>query len=471
MSMVLVLSLGLNGDGSAASGCAKYSTIVNRAIAAYTSSVRGAEDCAVRLDAKGDLDKDGQLDLVVGFTVEGACYDDKEDKPGACGNHYETFLLAFSGAKQLTNDPLQIGGKDLQLPESITIAGGIIQVDAMKYAKGDPSCCPSLKARDIYRLSGRTLVAATPGAQQAPPPASANQHTATKASSLVVEGTLVNYQPVPEVRPNTVAFQTETKGYRNIYLLDCLERKYYWAKNIELRTQQETTNTAGAEWKMMSEKSTITNAVYQASCPQLLGSKPAESAPSASANPQFELEFWSSVKNSDDLADFQAYLDKYPQGQFEALARRRIDRLKEAVPVKPTATPMTESVSFDQFLHGVDDQCRYGESLDNFWKNLMTVDNNGNPKLTELIAREYVPIEIRQAMGNAAFTEKNEQYFAINVPISGTWRGLHVEALKFIIGNESGWHSLAVIFQSPPQQGRFLVPSATPVSEQTHWAG
>lgn len=87
----------------------------------------------------------------------------------------------------------------------------------------------------------------------------------------------------------------------------------------------------------MSDTSTITNAVYQAICPQLLGSNPAESVPSASANPQFELEFWSSVKNSDDIADFQAYLDKYPQGQFQALARRRIDRLKEDVPVKPTA--------------------------------------------------------------------------------------------------------------------------------------
>lgn len=116
------------------------------------------------------------------------------------------------------------------------------------------------------------------------------------------------------------------------------------------------------------------------------------------------------------------------------------------------AQALTESVSLDQFLHGVDDQCRYGESLDKFWKNLMTVDINGKPKLTELIAREYVPIEIRQAMGNAAFTEKNDEYFAINVPITGTWRGLRVEAMEFIIGNESGWHSLAVRFNSTPQQ-------------------
>lgn len=335
--MVIFLSLGLISDGFAAAGCPKYSKTVNLAIAAFTTSERGLEYCEYRQTVSGDVDKDGQLDLIVGFTVEGSCADDPQESPGTCGNNYETYLMVFTGTNQVPTTPLMVGGKFVQSVEKLSITAGLIQVDGLKFAQDDASCCPSLPSRELYRLEGRTLVAATPGAQQAPPSASANQHTDTKASSLVVEGTLVNYQPVPEVRPNTVAFQTETKGYRNIYLLDCQDRKYYWAKNIELRTQQETTNTAGAEWKMMSEKSTISNAVYQASCPQLLGSKPAESDPSASENPQFELEFWSSVKNSDDLADFQAYLDKYPQGQFEALARRRIDRLKEAVPVKPTA--------------------------------------------------------------------------------------------------------------------------------------
>lgn len=163
--------------------------------------------------------------------------------------------------------------------------------------------------------------------------------TGTSSGTLVVDGTPIIYTPVPEVQPYAVTFQMESKGYRNIYRLDCQSRKYLWTNNIELRTQQETTNTAGAEWKLMSDTSTITNAVYQASCPQLLGSNTADSVPSASANPQFELEFWSSVKNSNDLADFQAYLDKYRQGQFQELASRRIDRLKEAVPVKPTAVP------------------------------------------------------------------------------------------------------------------------------------
>ena len=36
-----------------------------------------------------------------------------------------------------------------------------------------------------------------------------------------------------------------------------------------------------------------------------------------------EMSFWESIKNSSDPSDFQAYLDKYPDGTFAALARRR----------------------------------------------------------------------------------------------------------------------------------------------------
>ncbi len=83
----------------------------------------------------------------------------------------------------------------------------------------------------------------------------------------------LTYKPVPEVQPYAVTFQMESKGYRNIYRLDCQGIKYLWTDNIELRTNQETTNTAGAEWREMSDKSTITNAVYAAICPQVLGSQ------------------------------------------------------------------------------------------------------------------------------------------------------------------------------------------------------
>jgi adenylate cyclase len=42
---------------------------------------------------------------------------------------------------------------------------------------------------------------------------------------------------------------------------------------------------------------------------------------------EIELSFWESVRESDNPALIQAYLQKYPNGEFSALAQIRIDEL------------------------------------------------------------------------------------------------------------------------------------------------
>src|SRR3984885_8114561 len=42
---------------------------------------------------------------------------------------------------------------------------------------------------------------------------------------------------------------------------------------------------------------------------------------------QFELMYWESIKDSKNVADFQAYLSKYPKGEFSGLASNRVDYL------------------------------------------------------------------------------------------------------------------------------------------------
>ena len=42
---------------------------------------------------------------------------------------------------------------------------------------------------------------------------------------------------------------------------------------------------------------------------------------------EIELSFWESVRASDSPALIQAYLEKYPNGEFGALARIRVDEL------------------------------------------------------------------------------------------------------------------------------------------------
>jgi uncharacterized caspase-like protein len=58
---------------------------------------------------------------------------------------------------------------------------------------------------------------------------------------------------------------------------------------------------------------------------------PVAGGPSADITLQIEREFWVSVRDSNRADDIQAYLDKYPQGNFAALARNRLDAL-----VRPT---------------------------------------------------------------------------------------------------------------------------------------
>lgn len=57
----------------------------------------------------------------------------------------------------------------------------------------------------------------------------------------------------------------------------------------------------------------------------------AGTSPSADATLQIEREFWVSVRESNRPEDIQAYLDKYPNGNFTALARNRLESL-----VRPT---------------------------------------------------------------------------------------------------------------------------------------
>lgn len=57
---------------------------------------------------------------------------------------------------------------------------------------------------------------------------------------------------------------------------------------------------------------------------------PPPPAPGQAADNTMELTFWSSVNDSDDKADFEAYLKRYPDGHYSDLARNRIAALTRA---------------------------------------------------------------------------------------------------------------------------------------------
>lgn len=83
---------------------------------------------------------------------------------------------------------------------------------------------------------------------------------------------------------------------------------------------------------------------FSACEPPKAGAPAAQPAPAAPAAPSHELElaYWSSIKDSGDPAQFQAYLADYPDGRFVRLAKLKIDELKKPKP-KPVAKPAAPS--------------------------------------------------------------------------------------------------------------------------------
>ncbi|HLA96388.1 MAG TPA: hypothetical protein VK612_11760 [Pyrinomonadaceae bacterium] len=52
--------------------------------------------------------------------------------------------------------------------------------------------------------------------------------------------------------------------------------------------------------------------------------RPVQVVQSSSSLLSMELEFWQSIKDSKNSEDFQAYIRKYPKGQFVELAKNRV---------------------------------------------------------------------------------------------------------------------------------------------------
>jgi uncharacterized caspase-like protein/uncharacterized protein YcfL len=57
---------------------------------------------------------------------------------------------------------------------------------------------------------------------------------------------------------------------------------------------------------------------------QLAAAAPIQNTAPAVSQSVVEVEFWSSIKNSNDPEDFKEYLSRYPNGQFASIANRRL---------------------------------------------------------------------------------------------------------------------------------------------------
>lgn len=91
--------------------------------------------------------------------------------------------------------------------------------------------------------------------------------------ALQVEGKTARYGS-SSATPNEPIFHFVSDGYRNTYALDCERRQFRWIENVRVSTGRVTGNSQGSDWRPMSPRSTISNAVYDAVCPGLIGDGP-----------------------------------------------------------------------------------------------------------------------------------------------------------------------------------------------------
>lgn len=66
---------------------------------------------------------------------------------------------------------------------------------------------------------------------------------------------------------------------------------------------------------------------------------PAVSATGATQSAAIETAFWNSIKDSRDLSDFEAYLARYPNGHFAALAQNRVNSAARPAVAPPQQQP------------------------------------------------------------------------------------------------------------------------------------
>jgi uncharacterized caspase-like protein len=85
--------------------------------------------------------------------------------------------------------------------------------------------------------------------------------------------------------------------------------------------------------------SVVGNFVFKAAAPTQVASLAASVVPVRDS--AAEIAFWNTVKDSQDARDYQAYVDSYPSGAFDRLARTRIASLGETAKQRSAPAPVS----------------------------------------------------------------------------------------------------------------------------------
>ena len=123
--------------------------LIDAYISRQAHGERGEEYREARKAMNGDLTNDGIPETVVLYTIE--------SQDGR--NLYIQYLAVFTrrNGKLSPLTHTEVGGKSVRSVELTSVTDNSILLDTMSYGPKDPQCCPTVKGKTKYILTGRTL--------------------------------------------------------------------------------------------------------------------------------------------------------------------------------------------------------------------------------------------------------------------------------------------------------------------------
>jgi hypothetical protein len=118
---------------------------IDRFIARQAERENGEEYKEARKVVSADLNRDGKLDRVVLYTLEGF--------NGTNNYHQYLAVFLFDGKSYKHASHVVVGGKFFRGVGLRSVSGSTINLDTMEFRKSDPACCPSRpsKMRYVFR--------------------------------------------------------------------------------------------------------------------------------------------------------------------------------------------------------------------------------------------------------------------------------------------------------------------------------
>jgi len=149
-------------------------------------------------------------------------------------------------------------------------------------------------------------------------------------------GTLIAYATAPG---RVASDGTAQNGLYTAELLKQLRVPGVSVTDMFMRVRAEVMKQTGSK-QVPWEASSLVGAFYFAGT----SSDSSPIANTAKIDPvAFELSYWETVKHSTNADDFKAYLARYPQGQFAELAKNRIATMQAVTKPAETSAPATVS--------------------------------------------------------------------------------------------------------------------------------